>query len=341
MTKKKAIIHIGGHKTGSTAIQAFCVLNAKRLEQLEIIYPLELLSHPGKVWGQGHHGLVNLFMDATTFWKSFNLRPKKMKDEDIVAYLKSLPREKNILLSTENLVWLDKKSINALKECLAGFDVHVVLYVRRQDNALQALYQTVVTSIGETRQFNDYVDNVVRSLFEYDRIAEDWQSVFGAGKLVVRVYESDQLYQRDAVLDFMHVLENILQTKIDSSDWNRNIGAINRGLPAHITGLIGYHNNFFSKKLTVRAIRLMARLLYKNSRGSYDIIRPSQRRELLESFAESNEKLARKILRRDDGILFHDLSIKQTDEEWNERYGQKGSHLRILLNDIIAQLKPQ
>ena len=195
MTKKKAIIHIGGHKTGTTAIQAFCVLNAKRLEQLEIIYPLELLSHPGKVWGQGHHGLVNLFMDATTFWKSFNLRPTKMKDEEIVAYLKSLPRGKNILLSTENLVWLDNKSIKALKQYLDGYDVHVVLYVRRQDDALQALYQTVVTSIGETRQFIDYVDDVVRALFKYDRIAEDWQSVFGVGKVIVRVYEPGQLHR--------------------------------------------------------------------------------------------------------------------------------------------------
>jgi hypothetical protein len=341
MAKKKAIIHIGGHKTGSTAIQAFCALNAVRLARQDIVYPLELLTNPEKPWGQAHHGLVNLFMDATTFWKTFDLRPKKMNDEDVVAYLKALPREKNILLSTENLVWLDTKSINALRQYLDGFDVVVVLYVRRQDNAMQALYQTVVTSIGETRQFDDYVDDVVRGLFQYDKIAEDWQSVFGAGKLVVRVYESDQLYRRDAVLDFMHVLENILQTKIDSSDWNRNVGAVNRGLPAHITGLIRYHNNFFSKKLTVRAIRIIARLLYKNSRGSYDIIRPSQRRELLESFAESNENLARKILRREDGILFHDLGIKQSDEEWDEKYNRKGCHFRMLMRDLIAKLQPQ
>ena len=62
---------------------------------------------------------------------------------------------------------------------------------------------------------------------------------------------------------------------------------------------------------------------------------------VLESFAESNENLARKFLRREDGILFNDLAIKQTDEVWNERYGQKGSHLKILVNDIIAKLKLQ
>lgn len=93
-------------------------------------------------------------MDATTFWKSFNLRPKSMADTDIVSYLGSLPRDKNILLSSQNLVWLDKVSINALKQMLDGYEVHAVLYARRQDDALQALYQTVVSSIGEAKPFD-------------------------------------------------------------------------------------------------------------------------------------------------------------------------------------------
>jgi hypothetical protein len=341
MIKKKAIIHIGGHKTGTSAIQAFCVLNASRLQQVDIIYPLELLAHVNRVGGQAHHGLVNLFMDATTFWKSVNLRPKSMTDTDIVSYLGSLPRDKNILLSSENLVWLDKVSINALKQMLDGYEVHVVLYARRQDDALQALYQTVVTSIGEAKPFDEYTSNDVRVLFEYDRIAETWQSVFGAGKIVVRVYEPDQLHQGDTVLDFIHVLEDILQTRIDITDWDRASGTINRGLPAHITALIRYHNSMVSKKWIVPAIKIISRLLYKDSRGSYEIILPSKRRELLESFATSNENLARKFLGREDGILFHNLNIKQTDKEWNDKYNRNGSHLILLLRDIISQFKVQ
>lgn len=339
MTKKKAIIHIGGHKTGTSAIQAFCVLNADRLKQLGVHYPLELLAHVNRVGGQAHHGLVNLFMDAKTFWKSFNLRPKSMTDADIVSYLKSLSRDENILLSSENLVWLDSESINALKQLLDGYDVHVVLYARRQDDALQALYQTVVTSIGESKEFDEYTGDDVLVLFEYDRIAETWQSVFGVGNVVVRVYERDQLYQGDAVLDFTHVLEDILQTRLDIADWSRGSGTVNRGLPSHITALIRSLNNRVGKKWSVPAIKKIARLLYKNSRGSYDIILPSKRKALLDSFARSNENLARKFLGREDGILFHDLAIKQTDKEWNDKYKQNGSHLMLLLRDMIAQLK--
>ena len=178
-------------------------------------------------------------------------------------------------------------------------------------------------------------------LFEYDRIAETWQSVFGVGKVVVRVYEPNQLHRGDTILDFIHVLENILQTQIDISDWDRNSGTVNRGLPAHITALIRYHNSLPSKKWIVPAIIKIAMRLYKDSCGTYEIIPPSQRKELLESFAESNENLALKLLGREDGILFHDLSIKQTDKEWNDKYNRKGGHLRLLLGDIIAQLKAQ
>jgi hypothetical protein len=304
---------------------------------------MELVTYPERTGGQAHHCLVNLFMDATTFWKSVNLRPKGMADDDIINTLKALPRDKNVLLSSENLVWLDNQSINVLKELLAGFDLYVVLYARRQDDALQALYQTVVASIGEAKTFSDYTSEGVRVLFDYYKIAENWQSVVGDGKVIVRVYEKEQLYQRDSVLDFFHVLEEILQSKIDLSDWERSTGTVNRGLPAHITSLVQKLNNngLFSKKFLIPAIKIIARFVYKDSRGSYEIILPSERRALLDSFTESNENLARKFLGRKDGVLFHNLSIKQTDNEWHEKYSQAGSHLKLLLRDIALQLKPQ
>ncbi|WP_235557277.1 hypothetical protein [Methyloglobulus morosus] len=339
MAKKKAIIHIGGHKTGTSAIQAFCVLNADSLRQMDIIYPLELVSHIDRIGGQAHHGLVNLFMDATTFWKHINLRPKGITDADIVSYLKSLPRDKNILFSSENLMWFDLESIKAFKEMLSGFDVHVVLYVRRQDDALQALYQTVVVSIGETQKFNDYTSSVVKEVVKYDKIAENWQSIVDVGKVMVRVYEPDQLYCRDTVSDFFQLLAEILQIQVDISSWKHASGTINRGLPAHITGLIRYHNTLVTRKVVVPAIRLMAKWLYKNSRGSYEILSPSERRRLLESFAISNENLARKFLGREDGVLFYDLAIKQTEAEWNQKYNGNGSLLMLLVRDIISKFR--
>lgn len=318
MAKNKAIIHIGGHKTGTSAIQAFCVLNKEHLLQADIVYPMELVTYPDRTGGQAHHCLVNLFMDTKTFWKSFNLRPKGMTDADIVATLKALPRDKSILLSSENLVWLDESAITTLKELLEGFDVYVVLYARRQDDALQALYQTVVASIGEANTFADYTNEGVKELFDYYKIADRWQSVVGNGKVIVRVYEKKQLYQHDSVLDFFHVLEEILQKKIDLTNWERNTGTVNRGLPAHITNLIRQQNGLVSKKFVVPAIKILARLLYKNSRGSYEIIMPSERRALLDGFAHSNENLARRFLNRNDGVLFQELSVNQTDTEWKK-----------------------
>ncbi|MBV5301601.1 MAG: hypothetical protein J0649_07465 [Methylococcales bacterium] len=115
---KKVIIHIGGHKTGTSAIQAFCVSNSSKLEQMEIIYPLELLTDINVDGLQAHHGLVNFFISHNSFWDSVDLRPKNVAD--IGRYLKSLPRDKNILLSSENLTWLDGNAIDNFKELLHG-----------------------------------------------------------------------------------------------------------------------------------------------------------------------------------------------------------------------------
>lgn len=339
MAKKKAILHIGGHKTGTSAIQAFCLSNAARLEALGILYPLKLISKMDTMGGQAHHGLVNVFMDDTTFWKSYNMRPKSMTDAQIIDLLKTLPRDQNILLSSENLVWLDSQSIIKLKQILEGYDISVVLYVRRQDDALQALYQTVVATVGEDKRFNDYASEGVRALFEYDRIVEKWQSSLGTGTVIVRVYETDQLYKKDAISDFIHVMEAILQTNIDTADWHRSANIINRGFPSHIIALLRYFNSRKGKKWTLPAIKILSEILYKDARGSYEIILPSQRKELLNSFAESNRNLAFNYLGNADGQLFRRLTVNQTDKEWNDKYNRFGSNVWLLLVDIFRHIK--
>lgn len=328
---KKAIIHIGGHKTGTSAIQAFCASNSSKLEQMGIIYSLKLLTDINVNGLQAHHGLVNFCMDDD----SVSLKPKDMAD--IGCYVLSLPRDKNILLSSENFTWLDENSIDNLKKLLDGYDIHIVLYVRRQDNALQALYQTNVLYNKEIRTFDEYAESS-HHIFEYDKIASRWQSVFGSEKITVRIYEKDQIHHNDSKLDFIHVLGSILERDIDVNNWTHESYVINHGTPEHIVSLVSYYNNLDNKNTIVHKIKEIANLLYPDTRGTYELVPPSQRKELLASFAYSNERLASEFLGRENGVLFYDLSIEQTDEEWNDKYNYKGSDLNSLLGDIIDHL---
>lgn len=332
---KKAIIHIGGHKTGSTAIQSFCASNATYLQQIGLVYPLELLTDINIDGLQAHHGLVNFFMDDSLLWDSVDLKPKAVAN--IGCYLLSLPRDKNILLSSENFTWLDENAIDNFKKLLDGYDVHIVLYVRRQDNALQALYQTSVLYNKETGTFDEYVESS-HPIFEYDQIASRWQSAFGSGKITVRIYEKDQLDHNDSKLDFIYVLGDILKIDIDVSNWNHESYVINHGTPEHIVSLVSYYNSLASGNRIVPKIKEIANSLYPDARGTYELISPSQRKTLLASFAQSNERLASEFLGREDGVLFYDLSIKQTDEEWNDKYNYKGSDFYSLLCDVIDYL---
>lgn len=333
---KKAIIHIGGHKTGTTAIQSFCVLNWSLLLDKDVLYPLELITDINTSGLQAHHGLVNFLLDNQPFWKSKDLKPQSISD--IGEYLKSLPRDKNIILSSENLTWLNEKAVDDLKIFLEGYEVYMVLYVRRQDNALQALYQTAVIADGESRQFGEF-EKSTRPAFEYYKIAKCWQQALGDTNIIIRVYEKEQLAQGDSIVDFFHVLAEILQIKIDIRSWRYSTGNVtNRGMPEHIIALIRYHNSLNTSDKIVPSIKKFASLIYSHSHGSYEIASPSQRNTLLESFAQSNQQLASEFLRRKNKLLFNELVIQQTDAEWDAKYNWNGAFLKLLIEDMLSAL---
>ncbi|MBV5301600.1 MAG: methyltransferase domain-containing protein [Methylococcales bacterium] len=99
--------------------------------------------------------------------------------------------------------------------------------------------------------------------------------------------------------------------------------------------LVSYYNSLTSGSKIVLKIKEIANSLYTDARGTYEQISPSQRKKLLASFEQSNWRLANEFLGREDGVLFYDLSIKQTDQEWNEKYNYKGSDFYSLLCDVI------
>lgn len=322
---KKAILHIGAHKTGSTSIQYSLFCSSKLLLNQHILYPLNFTSER-----------MNLFGQHTLAWRLLNRNIDYMggieSDVDHISELHALIENSssNLILSSEEFSKLDCDAIHKLSSVLSQYDVYVILYVRRQDQTASALYQTNVVHYGETRFFNQWIDDMV-DCFDYWAIAERWSNKF-PGRVVVRPYTRDKLTNGDVITDFELVMNKIFQSGVDLI---RPSTELNQTIPSNITSMIRYYNTQPIKEEIVPKLRAVGDILaLKKIKSSYKLISLAKETELLKYYFEGNLALSKKYLNC-LGMWFEDESSEDSNTKLDDDCQLQGSDLLEMLNQTL------
>lgn len=323
---KKAIIHIGGHKTGSTSIQKSLFDSASILQAQNIYYPLELTHQEISFFGQ--HGLAWNLLHRKA---SFGLQQQQVDQSlEMFSCIVEKNTDSELLLSSEDFAWVQNKdAIFRLKEILINFDIYVVIYVRRQDESALALYQTDVIHAGQTQYFNEWL-NDRSAVFDYYAIIKCWSKIT-PNKIIVRQYNRDNFINGDAVSDFESIITEIFAQKITLIKPQRDL---NKSISPSITSIIRYYNTLPSKKLLVpRLILLGNKLSSSKNRAYFELISPSTRRAILERFHEGNLELSKKYLELNK--VWFDEVITKDDTEWQKSNAFDGAALLSLVNEVL------
>ncbi len=331
---RKLIIHIGAHKTGSTAIQKFLFEYAKYFEEnFNFIYPIEKQVNP-KFGFWGHHYLTWYF---TPKKKELDLNILNLAFNSFINQI-SLYREKDFLISSEDFTWNNKvdEFINHLRDFFD--EIFVLMYFRRQVDAALSLYQTGVVNEGYTMSFYEWFDNA-KPLFDYYAIAERFEK---AGcKIVLRPFIRDKFDSREVILDFLKSVSQILERPIIPPESFKpgNI-RVNISLPDFICLMIRYYNAQPSKDKVVPVLKELGHKLINlmPELPTTDLIPPSHKNKIIEIYKESNKLLCEKYV----GVEFLDWLNKEIDESdalFNERFGFSGSQLVELSKTFIKVIE--
>ncbi len=338
---KKAIIHIGAPKTGSTAIQTFCYQNRfYLLENYDIYYPdHEQLIRPES--GFGHHYI------AFHIWRkriNEKLIPSYIKIEETFKILEDVLKFSNhkyLLLSCETLLHIPlSNKFQEFMSILSKYyeDLWIILYVRRQDVLIQAIYQTFIRS-GEGLEINNFIKNRLRNFDFYNIVKLYEQAGF---KVLVRAYEKNYMKNRDLINDFIESLRDILNIPISMPpDYQPSAYKdINVSLPDFITEMIRYYNSRPSKYKVVPILKKLGLELIKRypNLSKHDFIPPSKRREILNYYKESNLKLSKEYLGL-DGLWYDDSDIPLSDDEWLKENNFEGKQIVKLAKVVLKILK--
>lgn len=331
--KRKLIIHIGAHKTGSTAIQKFFFNFSKNFESFGLLYPVENQVEPEfGFWG--HHYLT---------WYFTPPHIKLDKNKLILAFknfmeIISKNTSKNILISSEDFIWNKKiqEFINYVKDYF--HEIMIIMYVRRQVDAALSLYQTGVVNGGYTIRFQDWFKKAAH-LFDYYAIANQWKEL--ECKVIVKPFILKKFENRDVILDFLKTLSQILGKEISPPmDYKPKSIKVNISLPDFITMMIIYYNSRPSKDKVIPILKELGLKLREiiPDIPKYDFVPPSVKKEIVNLYKDSNRLLCEKYL----GLEYLDWlnkDIDESDEQYIERFGYEGSQLVELCKAVIRILE--
>ncbi|KAA8610011.1 hypothetical protein [Salipiger aestuarii] len=218
---RKLLLHIGCHKTGTSAIQRACAMNRGKLQSQGWAFADG--PHDGGNWGnifrfERHENGITTFRVAEEGMEALEQRLDACEGN-------------NVILSAEDLFFLEAPEIAQFAERIgARFDaVTICAWLRRQDElavsqkaqGAKTVQSALVFGTGPgvlpdlTPQVRGYLDFATR--------LEDWQRAFGGAELIVRQYHRPSLAGGDIVTDFFSVLG--MKIRGDNADINATMGA--------------------------------------------------------------------------------------------------------------------
>jgi hypothetical protein len=175
------VVHIGTHKTGTSALQKTLARNADRLLKRGVRY----LSM-GREGAAAHHELARALKKRgdKTVWQK--VRKELSESEARIN-----------LISSEGF-WFSEPA--NMKEQLEGVgDIRIIAYLRRQDRYLQSLYKQAVAG-GRKISFAVWLKEMGRR-GNYLPVIERWAAQFGDDAITIRPYEREG-HAIDSIEDF-------------------------------------------------------------------------------------------------------------------------------------------
>jgi hypothetical protein len=190
MTARRLILHVGPHKTGSTALQHALLNTRDALAEQGFDYPLTGIQQ------FAHHQLYGVFAGEA----------RAVAELPVAKLLTDLDHGRDVILSSENFIYLGERRLAELRDHLAGFRVEVVIFIRSPVELWPSHWQELVKH------------GRAETLIEYMAAYLGWNSVIDASIMnpVVQGNRFSRVFGREALRMFSY--DNIVDNDEDIYD---------------------------------------------------------------------------------------------------------------------------
>lgn len=187
--RRRLVIHIGMHKTGSSSIQRFLSRNRWLLKRLGVFYPATRRAD-----GRREPKHNRLFEAISHEADHGAAHPAFGEARDVVAEITDQIERAAAplsILSAEGLSGERPVFAEALAPLAARFECRIVVFLRRPDDWVESFYKQMVVSreVRETRSLGDFINaQSTQDHLDFDRILSWWAEAFGDDALRVAAF---------------------------------------------------------------------------------------------------------------------------------------------------------
>lgn len=287
----RVIIHIGYHKTGTSAIQWFCSKNRGCLLDQGIDY-----TEIG-LYQTGHHILSHKWggwLDTSTFSQS----PESAWDE-LADYVQANDG-KTLIVSSERFCGLlnyvrPDEILSYIREKLYKTRVEIVAYVRRQDDFAETLFKQGVRGKAYRCTIEEFIENLP-PIFDYYDTMSLWANYFGSENVSVRLYDPSRFLGGNLIVDFFERsgLQVPEKSVWENTHQNPSISSAAAILLTDPEFLELRHDERFRQAI----IRGLGSASFNNPSQAH-ILSFTQRNRIMELFRQSNLALCQEFMNED------------------------------------------
>lgn len=314
----KLVCHIGTPKTASTFLQNTCALNPGWLREHGVIYPDLLAPNPNHI--TLFYAAANFIHD---FARDYGLKTKEDVERFRARLSKEIAREvaeapetaQTVLMSSENLTGniRSHEGVQNLADLLRPHfdDIRLVIYLRRQDEAILSMYGEFMRRGFSGAGFDRFVTRALGTkpmvpYLHYDRLLKEWIKVFGKEAITVRLFDRAEMAGGDILTDFM--TQVLGETPEDLSEMTRSPND-NTGLSAPAMEFLRrmYRHIPFRTDGGVNPARMrLAKRINALPAEPRPMMTVAQSQHIMEHFREGNEWLAETFFPDREGPVFPD-----------------------------------
>lgn len=273
-------LHIGVHKTGTTALQKFLHDNQKQLDK------------------QGVHRLqTGVPADNKHSWGNHELA-WTLRDQDEKGLWQDAAEEaapyQAVLASSEDLssIKIAKRYI-PIRRAMSNFAIRPICYLRRQDQLLESTYNFHVKSLGETGTIMEFSERIMKRL-EFDKVLGCLGNTFGDETVILRIYAPDHL-KGDIFEDFADAIGITETDKLEKPEKTLNPGLTREGLDRMLEANRELQDA--PEKLADRRQKILSDYAAPTW-SEHELLSPDERRTIQRHFRPGNTHVARRFLGR-------------------------------------------
>jgi hypothetical protein len=292
----KTIIHIGTHKTGTSALQGFLAQHRDDLRNNGLSYPGRKLS--GEPMSTAHNflalglasGAVAAAGDAKVlFLSSEEFNRYVLAPNGTFAEQAQVDMQDAYFAGSDKYWHARRAYLSRLQEVFDGLDAELWITLRRPDNFCVSMYQQVVRMRRYTKTVSEFSKSDF-PLFHYEKQLDQWSAFFP--NIKVFVYEDDLEETGGSVGAYIKRLGNPI-----GATALRDAKFVNTASHPHMIDYLRLTNYFPLRKLAMRnnLTKWGATARDPMFEERWDMLSVAERDAVIQRFSAANARIKQKF----------------------------------------------